>query len=188
MRASRLLKVVVLVLVAALVFAGGIVAGVRSASAQSGQSADPGPHHAQDVVDNYLGILNNGMSGTGVTQCDFSALSTVYATDARLTLTGGPFGPGGPPFFGTRGSLDELQYHGVTNIIGFYTTFCNFLNGPHGPGYGQWTQDAGYLLSPNVLDSYEHVTLSRAPQVGRCMHVFTISGDKIVSLDWSVYE
>jgi hypothetical protein len=172
-----------------LVIGAAAGAGVASARAKSasagtaaGQSQAADPQHAQRIVDQYLGILNSGMTGG----CDFSALSSVYAPDATLTLTGGPFAPGGPPIFGSHGSLDELRYQGLTAITGFYTTFCHFLSG--GPGVGQWTQDAGFLLSPNVLNSYEHVTLAKSPKVGRCMHVFTISGDRIASLDWAVYE
>jgi hypothetical protein len=180
----KLVRVALLGLMAAVLIAVGAAAG---AGAVSAQSQDTSPHHAQAIVDEYLGILNAGMaSGT----CDFSALSTVYASDATLTLAGGPFSPGGPAAFVPSGPAGEQQYQGIDAITGFYTHFCGFLTGPHGPGYGEWTQDEAHLLAPNVLNSYEHVRLSRVPPAappGRCVHAFTISGDKIASLDWSVY-
>jgi hypothetical protein len=178
---KRSIRVVLLSVIAALLIGVGVVAGVGAASAQS---KDTGPYHAQDIVNTYLGILDAGMASGS---CDFSALSTVYAPDARLTLTGGVFAPGAPAAFLPGGSFDEQQYRGIDAIIGFYTHFCGFF--AHTPlGVAHWTQDAAYLLSPNVLNSYERVTFSASPKVGRCMHVFTISSDKIASLDWSVYE
>jgi hypothetical protein len=50
-----------------------------------------------------------------------------------------------------------------------------------------WSQDAGFLLNPTVLNSYEHVSDS-GHIIGRCMHAFTVRGNQIVSLDWSVYQ
>lgn len=165
---------VVVALVAGVVI--GMAYQARTVSAQP--QAQVSPHHAQTIVDKYLGILNAGMkSGT----CDFSALSSVYTPNAAVRLTGGPFAPGGP--FGPGGSFGEQQFHGMAAITSFYVKLCHVVSQK---GVAQWKQDAGYLLSPNVLNSYEEVDF--AGQVGgRCMHVFTISGDHIASLDWSVY-
>lgn len=142
------------------------------------RGTDTGPTHARAIVNKYLGILNAGMaSGT----CDFSALTTVYGPDAIVRATSGPFSPGGP--FGSGGSFGQQEFDGIGAIIGFYTKLCHIVSGE---GLAQWTQDAAFLLSPNVLDSYEHVSFNGVLR-GRCEHVFAISGDLIASLDWSVY-
>jgi hypothetical protein len=115
--------------------------------------------------------------------CDFSALSTVYTDEARLTLTGGPFAPGGPAAFRSSGALGEQQYQGIDAIIGFYTHLCGFTSHI---GTAKWTQDGAFLLSPTVLNSYERLSFN-GHLTGRCMHAFSIQADKIASLDWTVY-
>lgn len=153
--------------------------------------ADPNPQHAQDIVNTYLGILNGGMSGASGNKCDFSALSTVYADDATLTLTGGPFTSGFPPQFSNLGTPDPaykgLQFQGITNVIGFYTTFCHDF----GPAHPGWTPELTEPLTSNVVDSYEQLSIyapnGNVVQTGYCEHVFTIKGDRIESLNWSVY-
>jgi hypothetical protein len=171
-----------LILVVVIALAVGVVAGMtyqtRAAAASSSATAQVDPHHAQTVVDKFLGILNAGMSSGS---CDFSALSSVYAPDATVIATGGPFAPGGP--FGPGGAFGEQQFHGIAAITGFYTKLCHIVSQR---GVAKWTQDAGYLLSPNVLNSYEDVSFSGTIG-GRCMHAFTISGDRIASLNWSIY-
>lgn len=176
-KGSRQIMLIVLVLVALVAgFGLGVAFHARTAAAQP--QAQVSPHHAQDVVDKYLSILNSGMKSGS---CDFSALSTVYTPDATVIATGGPFSPGGP--FGSGGAFGEQQFHGITAVTGFYTKLCHIVSKN---GVAQRTQDAGILLLPNVLNSYEHVSFSDQ-LAGRCMHVFTISGDRISSLDWSVY-
>jgi hypothetical protein len=176
-KGSRQILLSVLILVALVAgFGIGVAFHARTVAAQPQTQASP--HHAQDVVDKYLGILNAGMKSGS---CDFSTLSTIYTPDATVIATGGPFSPGGP--FGAGGALGEQQFHGITAVIGFYTKLCHVVS--HN-GVAQWTQDAGFLLSPNVLNSYEHVSFS-GQTAGRCMHVFTISGDRISSLNWSIY-
>jgi hypothetical protein len=148
----------------------------RSRTASAAAQDEPG--HAQAIVNTYLNALNAGMaSGT----CDFSALSSIYAADATVIATGGPFSPGGP--FGAGGSYGQQEFHGTTAILGFYTKLCGIVSHL---GVAKWTRDTAFLLSPNVLNSYEHVTFS-GQGMGRCMHVFTISGNHITSLNWSVY-
>jgi hypothetical protein len=174
-RKPLLLSVALASLMAALLAAAVVATHIGHVAAQA---ADTGPTHAQTIVDEYLGLLNAGMaSGT----CDFSALSTVYASDATVRATGGPFAPGGP--FGPGGAFGQQEFDGISAITGFYTKLCHIVSHV---GVAQWTQDAGFLLSPNVLDSYEHVSFNGVLS-GRCEHVFTISGDRITSLDWSVY-
>lgn len=167
-------------LVSLVVIAAFVVGFAASSGGAFAQSQQPDTHHAQKVVDRYLSILDAGMS---TPQCDFSSMSTIYTPDARITLTGGPFAPGGP--FGPGGSFGEQQLDGIQAITGFYVKVCHILYGKNA-GAPSWTQDAGFLLAPNALNSYEHVSLG-GNLAGRCMHVFTISGDRIASLDWSVY-
>lgn len=178
-RRSRFLVAGLISLVAVIALVAGIAVGSAHVSASS-QSHDPDAHHAQQIVDTYLNILDTGMS---TSQCDFSQMSTIYTADAKVTATGGPFAPGGP--FGPGGAFGEQQFQGIQAVTGFYTKLCHILYTKLGTG-PSWTQDAGFLLSPNVLNSYEHVSAS-GQLIGRCMHVFTISGDHIASLDWSVY-
>jgi hypothetical protein len=174
-RKPLLLSVALASLVAVILVTVFVTAHTGTAAAQT---SDIGPSHAQMIVNQYLGILNAGMaSGT----CDFSALSTVYAPDATVRATGGPFAPGGP--FGPGGAFGQQQFDGLTAITGFYTKLCHLVSGR---GVAAWTQDSAILLSPNVLDSYEHVSFNGVLS-GRCEHVFTISGDKLASLDWTVY-
>ena len=99
-KGSRQILLSVLVLVALVAgFGIGVAFHARTVSAQP-QAPVVSSHHAQDIVDKYLGILNNGMKSGS---CDFSALSTVYTSDATVTATGGPFSPGGP--FGSGGTF-----------------------------------------------------------------------------------
>lgn len=175
------LKVTLHSLVGTLLIALGALANMAvGAGTASAQAQGNGPQHAQEVVDRYLEILNQGMASG---RCDFSALSTVYKSDARLTLTGGPFAPGDPAAFQSSGAFAEQQYEGIDAIIGFYTRFCGFTSHI---GVAQWTQDGAFLLAPNALNSYEHVSFN-GHLTGRCMHVFSIQSDKIASLDWTVY-
>lgn len=176
-RFARPLFGLALILVLVIGFLVGMATQAQLASAQAAQPQTQ-PLHAQIVVNQYLALLNAGMkSGT----CDFSALATIYTPDASLTATGGPFSPGGP--FGPGGSFGEQQVQGIAALEGFYTQLCHIVSQQ---GVAQWTQDAGFLLSPMVLNSYEHVSFS-GQLAGRCMHVFTISGTRIASLDWFVY-
>ncbi len=176
-RFARPLFGLALILVLVIGFLVGMATQAKLASAQAAQTQTL-PLHAQTVVNHYLEMLNAGMKSS---TCEFSALATIYTPDARLTATGGPFSPGGP--FGPGGSFGEQQVQGIAAIEGFYTKLCHVVSHL---GVAQWTQDAGFLLSPTVLNSYEHVSFSGQP-AGRCMHVFTISGNRIASLDWTVY-
>ncbi|MGH2514453.1 MAG: hypothetical protein ACRDHP_02250 [Ktedonobacterales bacterium] len=174
---NRIVMAGLLCLVAIITFIAGIAFTSLRASAQSQQSDS---HHAQKVVDTFLSILDTDMSSP---QCDFSGLSTIYAPDATITATGGPFSPGGP--FGPGGSFGQQHFQGISAITGFYTKLCHILYSKNA-GAPSWTQDHAFVLAPNVLNSYEHVSLG-GQLAGRCVHVFTIADDKIASLDWSVY-
>ncbi len=165
-----------------LVAIAAFIAGIATTSAQAlAHSQTPGPQHTQQIVSTYLSILNTGMS---TSQCDFSKMATVYAPNARLSVSGGPFAPGGP--FGQGNSYSVQEFNGIQAITGFYVQFCHVLYTKLGTG-PNWTQSATFLLSPNVLNSYEAVNAS-GHVIGRCMHVFTVSGDRITSLDWAVYQ
>jgi hypothetical protein len=164
-------------LVAILAVVGDVFLNSPGAAAQSQPSE---VSHAQRVVNTYLETVNAGMA---TPQCEFAKLSTVLTPNADLILTGGPFAPGGP--FGPGGSFGEQQVLGVSAIIGAYAKLCHILYSK-GAGAPSWTQDAGFLLAPNVLNSYEHVSLG-GHFTGRCMHVFTVSDNRVSSLDWSVY-
>lgn len=174
----RHLLFVLFLLALCLVSSGLLAACAQNTANAASPTPTPRPADAQAVVNHYLALLNAGMkSGT----CDFSTLATIYAPDARVTATGGPFSPGGP--FGSGDSFGEQQVQGIAAIEGFYTKLCGVVSQR---GVAQWTQDAEFLLSPTVLNSYEHVSFS-GQLAGRCMHVFTISGTRIASLDWAVY-
>jgi hypothetical protein len=128
------------------------------AQAQSNAPADPPD---TQVVTTYFQILNAGMlSG------DFTALSTVYAPDATLTQSS----PTGKQVVAT----------GLTEITNWYTAFQQ----AH-PGI-QFAQDRMRTLAPHVVLSYEHAPASWAIP-GRCMHLFTLKGGLIQSLDWATY-
>lgn len=174
----NILKGATVALVAVALIMGGALIG--SARAASG-SADMSPLHTQAIVDQYLNILDTGMS---TSKCDFSGMATIYAPNARVTASGGPFAPGGP--FGPGNGFGAQQFDGIQAITGFYTKLCHLLyaKGAVSPG---WTQDAGFSLSPTVLNSYEHLSIG-GHVAGRCMHAFTVVGDRITSLDWAVYQ
>ncbi|HEU0028734.1 MAG TPA: hypothetical protein VFQ25_16635 [Ktedonobacterales bacterium] len=178
MRSQRraLLMVGLVFLVAIAAFIGGMA----TAQAKAAQ-ATPSAGHAQQVVNRYLTILNTGMSTPA---CDFSGMATIYAPNARVNAAAGPFAPNGP--FGPGNAYGTQEFNGIQAITGFYTKLCHVLytKGLLSPS---WTQDAGFALSPTVLNSYERVS-SGGNLVGRCMHVFTVSGDQITSLDWVVYQ
>jgi hypothetical protein len=177
-RRSNILITGLVILVAVAAFMGGMATGSAHASAQN---QAPGPEHAQQIINTYLTILDTGMS---TPQCDFSKMATIYAANARVTLSGGPFAPGGP--FGQGNSYGAQEFDGAQAITGMYVKFCHVLYTKLGTG-PQWTQSAAFLLAPNVLNSYEAVS-ANGHVIGRCMHVFTISGDRITSLDWAVYQ
>ncbi len=171
-------------LMAVLVFRVAVAAfigGMATAAAKSQAQAAPTAGHAQQVVNRYLTILNTGMSTPA---CDFSARATVYAPNARVNASAGPFAPGGP--FGPGNAYGVQEFDGIQAITGFYTKLCHVLYAK-GAVTPAWTQDQGFALSPTVLNSYEHVSFG-GHLVGRCMHVFAVSGEQITSLDWVVYH
>jgi hypothetical protein len=137
----------------------GVLAGCgEQANAAPNTSADPPD---EQVVTTYFHILNAGMiSG------DFSALDTVYASDATLTQSA----PTGKQVVAT----------GLSDITAWYVGFQK----AH-PGI-QFAQDHMRSLAPHVVLSYEHAPASWAIP-GRCMHLFTLKGGMIETLDWATY-
>jgi hypothetical protein len=137
----------------------GLLSGCGAqASAAAHTPADPPD---TQVVTTYFQILNAGMlSG------DFTALSTVYAPDATLTQSS----PTGKQVVAT----------GLSEITNWYTAFQQ----AH-PGI-QFAQDRMRTLAPHVVLSYEHAP-ANWPIPGRCMHLFTLKGGLIESLDWATY-
>jgi hypothetical protein len=134
--------------------------GARATSAHHALAKKGGNPEA--VVQKYFGILNAGMKSG-----DFSALATVYASDATLTQN-------------TPAGVTNV-YHGLTQITGFYQATYARLKG------FQWTQDAMRRLSGTVVLSYEHAGSPPQSVPGRCSHLFVVKGNKIQSLDWTTF-
>jgi hypothetical protein len=133
----------------------GTVAQAQTAAAKS----DP---RAIDVVESYLKIFNAGMiSG------DFSALSTVYAADATLTLSS------------PKGVTTVV--HGLSDIITFEQSFQKKV-----PGY-QWTIESIRGLAPDVVLVYQHAGSPPLTIPGRCSHLFVVEHGKITTYDWVTY-
>ena len=136
------------------------------ASAQADtQTSTQAPSHllsASEVVEHYFSILNAGMKSG-----NFSALNSVFASDANLT----------------RSALDgkTTVYHGLAAITSFYDTLPTKV-----PGF-QWTTDSMRGLSPTVVLAYEHAGTSSMALPSRCAHVFLVEEGKIVNYDWVVF-
>jgi hypothetical protein len=147
-----------------------LAAAIGTMTVLSGLTGTTSAYHAvakkggnpETVVHTYFGILNAGMQ-TG----DFSALATVYASNATLTQNS----PAGV----------TNVYHGLAEITGFYqAAYAKFK------GF-QWTQDAMRRLSGTVVLSYEHAGSPPQAVPGRCSHLFVVKGNKIQSLDWTTF-
>jgi ketosteroid isomerase-like protein len=156
----RHLSTLVITLVIALVLLGGCTS--TSANVQAGVQAPSGQPSASEVAEHYFRILNAGMQSH-----NFSALDSVFASDATLT----------------RSTLDgkTTVYHGLADIISFYDTLPT-----KAPGY-QWTTDSMRSLSPTVVLAYEHAGTSSMALPSRCAHVFVVQNGKIVSYEWVVF-
>src|SRR5712692_4305056 len=144
---SPLAIIVVIVLV--------LLSACASAQAQT-QTSTQAPSHllsASEVVEHYFSILN-----AGIKSGNFSALSSVFASDATLT----------------RSSLDA-------KTTGFYDTLPTKV-----PGF-QWTTDSLRSPSTTVVLAYEHAGTPSMALPSRCAHVFVVQNGKIVSYDWVVF-
>ena len=134
------------------------------AQAQPQTSTQASSHvkSASEVVEDYFHILNAGMKSG-----NFSALSSVFASDAILT----------------RSTLDgkTAVYHGLAAITGFYDTLPAKV-----PGF-QWTTDSLRSLSTTVVLAYEHAGTPSMALPSRCAHAFIVEDGKIVSYDWVVF-
>jgi ketosteroid isomerase-like protein len=129
------------------------------------QTSIQSPSHvlsASAVVQNYFNILNTGMKSG-----NFSALSSVFASNATLT----------------RSTLDgkTTVYQGLAAITGFYNALPTKV-----PGF-QWTTDSLRSPSTTVVLAYEHAGTSSMALPSRCAHVFVVENGKIVSYDWVVF-
>jgi len=126
-------------------------------------AGDPPPQAErpdQEVVAYYFQILNAGLQSK---DGDFSELAEVYAPDATLTQSN----PKGVTVVASGLDAIENWYHGFwVNVAGI-----------------QFTQDSMRSLAPHVVLSYEHAGKPTFVKPGRCMHVFTLKGGKIVSTE-----
>lgn len=141
-----------------------LLSACSSAQAQTKTSTQSPSHllSASEVVEGYFSILNAGMKSG-----NFSALSSVFASDATLT----------------RSTLDgkTAVYHGLAAITGFYNTLPAKV-----PGF-QWTTDSLRSSSTTVVLAYEHAGTPSMALPSRCAHVFVVQNGKIVSYDWVVF-
>ena len=156
----RHLSPLAIIVVIALV----LLSACASAQAQT-QTSTQAPSHllsASEVVEHYFSILN-----AGIKSGNFSALNSVFASDATLT----------------RSSLDGKTtiYHGLAAITGFYDTLPTKV-----PGF-QWTTDSLRSPSTTVVLAYEHAGTPSMALPSRCAHVFVVQNGKIVSYDWVVF-
>jgi hypothetical protein len=139
-----------------------LMAAITARSAPPTAHAAPADPPDEAVVTYYFQVLNEGLiSG------DFSELSEVYAPDAVLTQSN----PKGV----------TVVAHGIAEITAWYEGFQVKF-----PGI-QFTQESMRSLAPHVVLSYEHAGLTTYVAPGRCMHVFTLKGGKIVSTDWATF-
>lgn len=149
-----------------------LLAGAFSTySLQARAASDPqdgGPDLG--VVEHYFTILNAGMiSG------NFDALHQVDAPDATL-------------FKSNPGSGTTHIYTGIDNIIAWYQVFQS----AH-PGLQFAEEETNEIpqprrvLAPHVVLSYEDAPAGAA-NPGDCMHVFTLKGGMIQTLDWVTFN
>ena len=124
----------------------------------------PPPSRAENVVTRYFGILNAGMASANA---DFSALATVYASDAVLTQSS----PAGV----------TNVYQGLAAVTGFYVTAWQNFHGL------RWTQDHVRNLDNSVVLSYEHANRPGQTKPGLCAHLFKVHRGLISTLDWVTY-
>jgi len=147
-----------------LVIALVLLSASASAQAKARTSAQAPSHvlSASEVVEHSFSIVNAGMKSG-----NFSALKSVFASDATLT----------------RSTLDgkTTVYHGLAAIISFYDTLPAKV-----PGF-QWTTDSLRTLSESVVLAYEHAGTPSMALPSRCAHVFVVEDGKIVSYDWVVF-
>jgi SnoaL-like domain len=147
---------------AAVVVPAGAISLLTSTEAHAqGQSR---PSRAQSVVARYFDILNAGMASANA---DFSALATVYASDAVLTQSS----PAGV----------TNVYRGLAAVTGFYVAAWQNFHGL------RWTQDQVRSLASSVVLSYEHAARPGQTKPGPCAHLFMVHRGLISTLDWVTY-
>jgi ketosteroid isomerase-like protein len=150
-----LLILLVVLLISGLAACGGAANALPSTTQSNAQ-----PNTT--VVTTYLQLFNAGMRSG-----DFSAMASVYAPDATLTLSN------------PKGVTTVV--HGLAAITSFYqglkTKFAGY----------QWTVESMRSLSPNVVLVYQHAGSPPLRVAGRCVHVFVVQNGKITSYDWATY-
>jgi len=150
----------VLLLSLAMLFCIGFAACGTTAKAQ--QVPASSESSATQVVKKYLKLFNAGMiSG------DFSAMSSVYQSDATLTQSS------------PKGVTTVV--HGLDNIETFYKGVRAKF-----PGF-QWTVENMRNLATNVVLVYQHAGSPPLKSPGRCIHVFVIDDGKISTYEWATY-
>ncbi len=160
-RYSRKAKLFALLSLLAVLLLSGLAACGGPANAQQTTTTAP-QANANTVVTMYLQLFNAGMKSG-----NFSAMSSVYASDATLTQSS------------PKGVTTVL--HGLTAITTFYQGLRTKF-----PGY-QWTVESMRNLAPNVVLVYQHAGSPPLSVAGRCIYVFVVKGAKITSYEWATY-
>jgi hypothetical protein len=143
-----------------LVLLLGLLSGCGGvAQAQSKAPADP-PDEA--VITSYIQALNHGIQSG-----DFTALVNIYAPDGVLTAS--------TPNGATKVATGSAQ------LLAFFQAFRT----SH-PGL-VFSVDSVRVLSPHIVLTYEHASLSGWVAPGRCMHVYIIKQGHVQSLDWATF-
>ena len=143
-------------LVAAAVLLASMLAAHASAQSSARQSSAP------EVAARYFTVLNAGMKSG-----NFSAMASVYAPDATLTLSN--------PKGVTR------VFHGLAAITAFYQKLPGLF-----PGL-QWTTVRWRSLAPTVVIFYERAGTPAMAAPGRCAHTIVVQNALIASEDWVTY-
>jgi hypothetical protein len=156
------LTVTSLALVATLLVGTFLTLSSRASAAGDTPQAAQAERPDQEAIAYYFQVLNEGLNSG-----DFSELSEVYAPDATLTQSN----PKGV----------TVVAHGLTEITAWYQGFQAKF-----PGI-QFTQQSMRSLAPHVIISYEQAGKPSWIAPGRCMHVFTVKGGKIMSNDWATF-
>lgn len=117
---------------------------------------------ADRVIATYYRMLNAGLQSG-----DFSAVPAVYAPNARLrhvTLQG-----------------DNALFQGLNAIRSYYQAAYKSIPG------AVFKTESVRDLSPTIVMTYDRA-FTKGQEIGRCVHVFVLQHDKIVTHDWINYS